>query len=960
MSRSDLVALDPPHTVSRRAMLRLIGAGVAALGSGCLSRAGDETIATYANDPPERHPGRIVRYATALVLDGFATGVVAELHDGRPTKLDGNPAHPASAGGSLPWLQARILDLVDPQRSRTARIGGSPAGVAEILRSVRTLPPGPLWLVMPPQSSPAIAALLASLRARREVHVVHDAPLARRAAYDGIRTVYDQPLEQQIDFARVDVALALDADPLAGMPMSAAWARAAASRRAPEARPSRWWVAEPLPTPTGTIADERLACAAGDVALVAIVIAAELAAQELAAQGLAAQGLAAMPALPPELVRLARARLGAPGVAWAVAVAADLAAHRGAGAVVVGDRQPACVHALARWIDEACGNVGRGGDIGRGGDARGGPVTLTPPAILEPLGGESLATLAAAARAGAAVVVIDCDPVYTAPHALGLADALAAAHASLHVGAYANATAAACAMHAPLAHELEQWADARAYDGTLSVLQPLAAPRAETLSPIELLAALAGDPRDARAIVRAPFPDETAWIAALRAGFVAGTRATPVTAAPRWPAALTDELARAIAPAAASIEIALAASIEIALAASPQLHDGRFAANAWLQELPHPITKQTWGNAALLSPATAAALGVADEDRVELRTAAGAVVLPALIVPGAADGAITVELGHGQRTPAAPIADRVGTDAYALRTGDARILRGELRRVGGTTRVVRTQTTFTTEGREVAPVTTLAALRPDTFAHLRGDQPSLLPARAQTGWGMSIDTSICTGCSACMVACQAENNIPSVGADEVARGRHMNWLRIDRYVAPDGAAVAEPMPCQHCEDAPCEYVCPVGATTHSPDGLNEQIYNRCVGTRFCSNNCPYKVRRFNWFQPDPPGTRALQFNPDVTVRERGVMEKCTYCVQRIRRAEQQAIVDGRSIRVGEVRTACQAACPTGAIQFGQITETDTPFARTRTDVRRFEVLHDLGTRPRTLYLAKVTNPKGAT
>ncbi|MBV8756521.1 MAG: 4Fe-4S dicluster domain-containing protein, partial [Deltaproteobacteria bacterium] len=508
--------------------------------------------------------------------------------------------------------------------------------------------------------------------------------------------------------------------------------------------------------------------------------------------------------------------------------------------------------------------------------------------------------------------------------------------------------------HMPLAHELETWTDPRAYDGTLAIGQPTVRPRFEVASVIDVLAALAGLTIDARTLVhdqlrgQAPLDVfETAWTRALRTGVVDGTRFAPESVAPGWhgPRPLSDELAELIAPPPAG-------TFELALAPSA-LHDGRFAANAWLHELPHPITKQAWGNAALVSEATARALGVGDGDVLALATRGGRIALPALVAHGVADGSITVELGYGQR---GAVAAGVGTDAYPV--ADSLITRATAKPTGDARRIIRTQLGFAAEGRDIAPIATLRALTPKLTEHLRGDQASLLPARHFTGpqWGMSIDTQLCTGCSACVVACQAENNIPVVGPDDVAKGRAMHWIRIDRYEQGE-RVVNEPMLCQHCEDAPCEYVCPVNATDHSPDGLNEQVYNRCIGTRFCSNNCPYKVRRFNWFAYEHDDSRALQYNPDVTVRSRGVMEKCTYCVQRIRSAEHKAIVEQRAIVAGEVRTACQAACPTGAIQFGLLDEQYTAFAAMRSDPRRFEALHDLGTRPRTQYLAKVVNPK---
>ncbi|HEY1557263.1 MAG TPA: 4Fe-4S dicluster domain-containing protein [Kofleriaceae bacterium] len=914
--------------ITRRDLLELMAGGIAALQAGCLEQAGDREIVPYVVDPPEQRPGVPVRYTGLLARDGFAAGVLVDSNDGRPTKLDGNPLHPATLGGSLPWMQAAILDLYDPQRLRDARLAGDVTTWSALAARLRALPRGPLWLVLPPQTSPTAAALLARIGARRELHVVYHAPLDHRAAYRGAALVYGRPLEAQPDVARADVLVALDADVLAGMPMSAAWARTFAGRRAPDRRMSRLWACEPMPTPTGTLADERVALRAREVVAVATC----------ALVRLGELGLG-VPALQRDAIAAASKRLDPGVLAWARALAEDLADHRGAGAVFAGDRQPPIVHALGRWLDAACGNA-----------------APSEPATIDPLGGQTLDDLIEAAGRDRtpAIVVIDANPVATSPHPLALTEALARAPLSLHATRYRDETTAACHALVPLAHELETWSDGRAWTGALAIGQPAIRPRFDIASTLDVLAALAGEPRSARDLVRAQLPDDAHWRDALRTGIVRDSDAPRVTAEPRWTAECDTALARALAPASEeAIEIALAPSL---------LHDGRHAANAWLQELPHPITKQTWGNAALLGPATAARLGVGNEDVLHVASAVGAVDLPALIVTGAAEGSITLELGYGRRTPEQPIADGVGADAFVLRDDDRRILAGTATPAGGSARIIRTQHETDEQGRGLAPHATLGEFLANPrglAAHLRGDQPSLLPqiSEAGTQWGMSIDTSLCTGCSACMVACQAENNIPSVGPADVANGRHMNWIRIDRWLTSDGAVINEPMPCQHCEHAPCEYVCPVNATVHGADGLNEQIYNRCVGTRFCSNNCPYKVRRFNWFAYEKTDSASLQYNPDVTVRSRGVMEKCTYCVQRIRRAEHAALVEDRAIRAGEVVTACQAACPTTAIVFGDLHEQGTRFAAMRRDPRRFSALFELGTRPRTQYLAKVTNPR---
>jgi molybdopterin-containing oxidoreductase family iron-sulfur binding subunit len=926
--KDDLLAIRPRLEVTRRDALKLIAGGIAALQAGCLEPAGEQQIVPYVEDPPEARPGSIVRYASALTLDGFGYGILVETHEGRPTKLDGNPAHPATLGGSMPWLQARILDLYDPQRSKHASIDGGAAVWTDVARRLAQLPPGPLWIVMRPQSSPTVAALLARIAQLREVHVVYDTPLGRGERYRGHELAYGRPAEVIPDFARIDVIAALDSDFMARGPMAAGWARTVAARRDPAGKMNRLWICEPVQTPTGTLADEVLAVPASDVAAVLVTVV-----EQLAGRGVA------VPGLPRQLTAAAHQRLGE-RTRWAQRLADDLAAHRGTGALLVGLRQPAAVHALARVVDHALGNRPR----------LVAPVTAT---------GATLADLVAAKPA--AVLLIDVDPLYTAPH-LGVADVLRRTPFTLHVGSYRDETAAACRIHAPLAHDLETWTDPRAADGTLAIGQPAIRPRFDVASVIDVLAGVLGDHRGARALVHDQLRSQLApgavlgafeptWTAALRTGVVAGTAAPDLAATAAWHPEAERGLVEALAP---------RTGIEIALAPSAAVLDGRFAPNAWLQELPHPITKQTWGNAALMSARTAEKLGVGNDDLVRVATRGGAAVLPAVIVTGAADDSITIELGYGRRMPDNPIANAVGVDAYPLAV-PGMLATGSAQAAAGRQPVIRTQHVTSEHGVDVAPMTRLAQFRllPQFTADLRGDQPSLLPPQNQDGvqWGMMIDTGACTGCSACMVACQAENNIPTVGPEGVERGRHMNWIRIDRYVHDDGHVVNEPMPCQHCENAPCEYVCPVNATTHSHDGLNEQVYNRCVGTRFCSNNCPYKVRRFNWFAYEREDDSALQYNPDVTVRSRGVMEKCTYCVQRIRRTEHQALVEHRPIRPGEVVTACQAACPTAAIVFGDIHETGTRFAALRRDARRFEVLHDLGTRPRTVYLAKITNPK---
>ncbi|HEY2896524.1 MAG TPA: 4Fe-4S dicluster domain-containing protein, partial [Gemmatimonadaceae bacterium] len=544
----------------------------------------------------------------------------------------------------------------------------------------------------------------------------------------------------------------------------------------------------------------------------------------------------------------------------------------------------------------------------------------------------------------------------------------------VYSGLYENETARHATWFVPAAHYLETWGDARAYDGTYSVVQPLVQPLFGGKSTIEVLAALAGDAAaDPLVMLRASAKaggiaaDDESWASVLRRGLAVGA---PLD---RVPLPARAEPAASSRGAESSVS---AGTIEVAFEPDARIHDGSFANNGWLQELPDPVTKLTWDNAALVSPDTAKRIGVATGDIIRLTRDSMSLAIPALIVPGQPDGVATVHLGYG-RTGAEKVASGIGANAYLLWPGtDAFHLSGvSVQRASDAParELAITQTHWTMEGRDQA--------RSDTLEHYRAEPstPQPPPTRARKPltiydpqqrldsplqWAMTIDLATCTGCSACVVACQAENNTPVVGHDDVVKSREMHWLRIDRYLEGSGddpRVVTQPMLCQQCENAPCEYVCPVGATVHSPDGLNEMVYNRCVGTRFCSNNCPYKVRRFNWFDYNANLTETEQMvkNPDVTVRERGVMEKCTFCVQRIREAEINAGIEGRPLRGDEVKTACQQACPTNAIVFGSLTEPDSEMMRRRSEPRAYGVLEQLDTQPRVRYLTRIRNPNPA-
>jgi molybdopterin-containing oxidoreductase family iron-sulfur binding subunit len=933
---------SPDHApaITRRDLGRLLGASAVLAGAGCGGRPSG-VITTASEVAPESTPGVPLEYATSMVIDGFATGLLALSRDGRPVKLEGNPDHPASRGATDVFHQAAILGLYDPDRLEAPRRRGRPSSWEGTWGWIASLPPTTrLWLIAYPQSSPQLAAIIEAVRRRfPATRVVFDSPAHRGAVYRAAERVFGRALEAQVDFAAAERLVCLDADPASGMPMSAAWSRDIASARrltGPQGSMSRIYVAAPGPSAISSIADHHLRVRGSEVPALA------------AALWLALDGR--------PIDRLAGPHAGA-----IRSIARDLESHRGRSLIVAGEGQPEATHVLVHLLNDRLGNSDR-------------TVRYTEPALLRPAAAADLDEFAAAARAGEVdvAVVLEANPVYTAPAALDIGGALAAAGVAAHLTLHANETSSRCDLVLPMAHFLESWGDARAYDGTISMIQPLIEPLWQGRTAAQLLAGFAGslDAAD-RALLenhwmpRLSGDPERAWREILRRGLVAGSGFAPVTVSARQVAA---EIIAKIAP-----QPAVAGTLEVELPLSSSVHDGRFANNGWLLELPHLHTKITWDNAALLAAATADRLGVSSGDRVELAAGGRKIIAPVLVTPGIAEGVAILELGYGRRGEERT-GRGVGVDAYPLlgREDRARAV-ATVRRVAGRHAFARSQLYFDQHEREIALHHRLESYRADPdFSHShRGPAPTLLGPGAAPGgdrftgvprWGMTIDTSICTGCSSCVVACQAENNIPVVGKKGVSDGRIMHWLRIDSYRS-ENEVIHQPMACQHCEHAPCEYVCPVYATTHSPDGLNEMTYNRCIGTRFCSNNCPYKVRRFNWFDytetadTDP---RNLQYNPDVSVRARGVMEKCTYCVQRIRRAQIAERVEGRAARgdgsAPEVRTACQQACPTGAIQFGDLRDAESPVSRWRREPRHYAVLHELGTRPRTIYLAKITNP----
>jgi len=948
---------QPPSEVSRREFLYWGGATIALASQALLacSRAPAEKIVPYRVQPAEIVPGRALHYASASTLNGYGRGIIVESHEGRPTKIEGNPEHPASLGASSALEQALLLELYDPRRIRGPTRGHLPATDGEVTRVLRAAGDAGrrghgVHLVLGPSSSPLLASQLQNLRSKLPELAVHfHAPLSRAEAWQGTRLAFGSTLETRVDLQRATAIVDIGADCLAAGPEHLAVARAFADGRrltgGADAM-NRLYVVETAMSVTGGMADHRLALVPSQMPAFAAALLREL------ALGLGSD----MPGAPEDLL----ARLAPAGDAlrahrrFISAVARDLISQRGQGAVLVGDRLPAAVQAAVHAMNTMLGNRA---------------LSYAPSPIIgsDETSFGSLHELRNALLAGSLehLIVIDTDVAYASAGDLELERLLPRAKESLYFGLFANQTFAACKLRAPAAHVLESWLDTRSLDGTSSIIQPLIAPLYGGRTASEVLGTLLqGDSPSAHDLVRSfwreqrPDDFDAVWEVMLSRGVIENSD-IPAALAPRLSWAWLAELSQLAQSRPAAVEV------ELNLIADPRLHDGRLGNNPWLLELPCPVTKQTWGNAALIAPALARRLAIRNGRVLELVRDGRTIAVPALIVPGHADQALTLALGWGQRDENSP--ESFGASGYRLMSArpgaDPRL---QVRVSDRTEELALTQETMSLG--DFAE----SILRSSTFSeYRRGPKPGAskpirqlsmyefdAPVSARQ-WGMTIDLNACTGCSACVIACQAENNVPSVGKSGVLAHREMHWLRIDRYLTGSEEApkaLLEPMACQHCEKAPCEYVCPTAATVHSSDGLNQMVYNRCVGTRFCSNNCPYKVRRFNWFEyhHDQPSPRELARNPEVTVRARGVMEKCSYCVQRIRKAEIASKVEGRPL-VSPV-TACEQACPTRAIRFGDIADPKSDVAALRRSDRAFQVLEELGAVPRTRYLMKLTNP----
>ena len=978
--------LTDPET--RRHFLKLMGASLALAGvSGCAIRP-PEQIAPWVKSPENIVPGRPQHYATSMVLGGLATGLLVESHAGRPTKIEGNPDHPASLGSTDIFAQAAMLNLYDPDRSQSVAQRDEADNYADFayddflaeltnqmqkFRDKQDASKAPkkgegLRILSEAINSPSLAAQIKELIASYpEVKWHRYDPVPRDSARAGAKLALDAVLDPVYHFAKADIILSLEADFLAcGSPGRTADERHYSTRREPKVGVmNRLYVAEAAYTSTGAVADHRLAIKPSLIADLALAVAA---------------GVGVAGATAPKLT--------AEQEKWAVAVAKDLKAHQGKALVLVGDAQPAYVHALGIAINQALGSIGPEGT-----------VSYIEPveSFIDPVDDKHFGTLTDLAtdiEAGKVetLVILGGNPAYTAPADLGIDQAPEEAKAkgpdgltkfarllkqvpvSIRLGTHFDETSAVCTWHIPETHFLETWSDAKAFDGTVSVVQPLIAPLYSGKSAHEILTVMLGyfDRSPLRVVKeywkglsKDPAGFETTWRKTIHDGMVADS-ASPTKAVTVQP------IAKFTKPTVAKGEY------EILFRPDPTIWDGRFANNGWLQELPKPITKLTWDNAALIAPGMAKTLKLdplKDNGRVvELTYKGRKLSIPVFIVPGQAEGTVVVHLGYG-RTMAGRVGTGLGFNAYALRTkddpwGGPGVT---IQPTDATYPLASTQMQRYVEGRNLYRASTLLRFQedPNVFHEDEevADQSLIESPWPYEGykWGMAIDLNACTGCNACVISCQAENNIPVIGKEQIMLGRNMQWMEIDTYFRGEDIQNPEvffqPRACMHCENAPCELVCPVAATVHDAEGLNVMVYNRCVGTRYCGNNCPYKVRHFNFLNYSEiavPSMRtpSLQLlnNPDVTVRTRGVMEKCTYCIQRISGARINAKEKGESIKDGDVVTACQAACPSQAIHFGDLNDKSSKVYKIKEDTRNFSMLGELNTRPRTTYLGKIRNP----
>jgi MoCo/4Fe-4S cofactor protein with predicted Tat translocation signal len=922
--------------VDRRGFLKMLAAAIAAAGLEGCTRQPIEGIVPYVRQPENITPGEALYFATAMPLSGFGSGILVKSREGRPIKVDGNALHPSVLGGSSVWMQACLLDLYNADRSKSVLHSGKTSSYAQFLASLadalaeqKGKGGAGLRLLTGTVTSPTMAFQIRELLNKFPRARWHQwEPINWDNAFAGARMAFGESLATEYRFDRAAVIVSLESDFLYTHPERLRHTRQFSDARrvvAGHTRMNRLYVFESGPTVTGSMADHRIPFSHREIEAAARFLAHELGVGVERDDSLSNQTLSKLSI-----------------------AARDLRDHRGESVVICGESLRPEFHALEQKINHALGNFGS--TVQHRAPAQANAVNHV----------ESLRQLVEDMQQGAVelLVILGGNPLQDAPSDFAFAEKLGLVRTAVHLSPYVNETSQACHWHIPQTHFLEGWSDCRSFNGTVTIMQPLIAPLFKGFSEHQLLGSMLNlqpmqsDYRIVREFWRQQnrWPDfENGWRAAVHDGLIAGSAnaiKTPSMSSARAPTFETNGKEPL--------------GLEAVFRPDPHLWDGRFARNEWLQETPKPLTKLVWDNAILISPKLAAREKLVTGDVIEIRVGNDTVAAPVLIVPGQAENSLALPLGGTSNFY------RIRSSSGIWRAGGVTI-----RKTGARSELVSTQTHQEIHGQD------RQINREGTFDEFVAD-PNFISRSVKSPppeetlynssefeyplkWGMSIDLTTCIGCNACVIACNLENNIPVVGKKQVALHREMLWLRVDTYLSGDAdhpRFIHQPVPCMHCENAPCEYVCPVGATLHDHEGLNLQVYNRCIGTRYCSNNCPYKVRRFNFLRYADYDSEltALRNNPEVTVRWRGVMEKCTYCVQRISAARIRAKEENRNIAEGEVKTACQEACPAGAIMFGKISDPNSNVSKLKKHPLDFSMLGELNTRPRTTYSAKMRNP----
>jgi len=913
--------------VTRRNFMKIMGASVALAGmTAC--RMPKESIVPYVKSPENVIPGKAKFYASTFTFADHAYGVLVESHDGRPTKIEGNEQHPGSLGAANSYALASVLSLYDPDRSKNPTFKGAANTWNQFEQDWRTWSDASkqgegMAVVAESFSSRAIENLTDQFRKQypKATWLTYE-PVSAENVTMGVRAVSGKAARPQYHLEGASIILSLDSDFLGSEPDSIRLTKEFSKGRrvhSPKDTMNRLYAVESNTSSTGAMADHRLPLESSKMGGFLVSL-----------------GQALGISVPTKFQKLAE------HADWIKVLADDLKKNKGKSVVIAGAHQSAFVHAMVTLINQSIASSS----------------LVTYHSVSAPVQVESLKKFAEAAKKGfKTLIMLGGNPAYNMPAELDFAKIIQNTENTVHVSSYMDETSSLSKWHLPLSHYLESWSDAESLDGTQGIVQPLIQPLYDSKGMLEVVHLLAKKTqRSGYDIIMDEWKGKN-WKKVLHDGVLKTSTAVSISSSSANLGSLNSLSAKD--------------ELEVTFKPSPSTFDGRFANNGWLQETPQPITKITWDNPALISPALAKKHELKNGQFVELKNGERSLQLPVFIVPGQAKNSITLMLGYGRDFGS--VAKGHGYNTYKLRSMiNPDVETGyTLTALPKTVKIASTQDHGSMEGRPLVREATKEHFNehPDFAKHMVEHPPlkSLWKEHEYKEgyqWGMVIDLNTCTGCTSCVTSCQSENNIPIVGREQVLNNREMHWIRIDRYFSGNEDApmiVHQPVPCMHCENAPCEQVCPVNATVHDKEGLNVMTYNRCIGTRYCSNNCPYKVRKFNFFNytKDTPQVQQMAANPDVTIRFRGVMEKCTYCVQRINEVRTTAKLEERTIRDGEIKTACQQACPADCISFGNVLDPNSQVSKMKQLDTNYSLLEELNVKPRTTYLAKLRNPNPA-